>query len=472
MGGMRPNVLGRGMALFGDQTTTGAKLIPSLSFGNILGRRPIVLGDMTTACPKCGKEGKVVEGEPHRTIHQIPVAVDSCIVLCGCPSGSNRIIAPLGWIGPGESPSQATARYLAEAATAAAAFAASQQPQAEPEQHAQTAKKKTGIDAGFAVLPCGGTTEAWQRLLFTGTPPAGAKELFVTLNGPDERYKAGSIMLLVDPDKQDDEQIAHMQAAKQRIDTALEPLTHEEANFLHKHYATIANFSNIADKGIGLAVDPVGKYFENIEKILKEIQETYKNTYMTRGALIGEQFYVRRAQLFTELDRVLKVGFLNKAMKFGEYTKIKNALGLSTSSITHKWNETGVSDIEGYATHIERAAKYTKAMRYTGYVGIAFSAVHSINEINEACSIGREAECTRKKYTEIGSFSGGVGAGILTGSLAVPLCIAIGIGTAGTGGLVCTIIAGGTLGYAGGEAGSWGGEKVGKSLYKVIEEAK
>jgi hypothetical protein len=45
------------MALFGDQTTTGAKLIPSLSCGNILGRRPIVLGDKTTACPKCGKEG-------------------------------------------------------------------------------------------------------------------------------------------------------------------------------------------------------------------------------------------------------------------------------------------------------------------------------------------------------------------------------------------------------------------------------
>ncbi len=344
--------------------------------------------------------------------------------------------------------------------------------ESEPEQHAQTAKKKTGIDAGFTVLPYGGTTEAWQRLLFTENPPAGAKELFATLNGADKSYKAGSIMLLVDPEKQDNEQIAHMQKAKSRIDAALEPLTHEEANFLHKHYATIANFSNIADKGIGLAADPVGKYFENIEKILKEIQETYKNTYITRGALIGEQFYVRRAQLFKELDRVLKVGFLNKAMKFGEYTKIKNALGLSTSSITHKWNETGIGDIEGYATHIERAAKYTRAMRYTGYVGIAFSAVHSINEINESCSTGREAECTKKKYTEIGSFTGGVGGGILTGSLAVPLCIAIGIGTAGTGGLVCTIIAGGTLGYAGGEAGSWGGEKVGNSLYNVIEEAK
>ena len=343
--------------------------------------------------------------------------------------------------------------------------------EAEPEQHAQTAKRKKGTDAGFAVLPYGGTTEAWQRLLFTGTPPAGAKELFATLNGTDKSYKAGSIMLLVDPEMQDDEQIAHMKVAKQRIDTVLEPLTHQEANFLHMHYATIANFTSYADTGIGLAADPVGKYFENIEKILKEIQDTYKNTYLTRGALIGEQFYVRRSQLFKELEPILKVSFLNKAMKFGEYTKIKNALGLSSSSITHKWNGTGISDIEGYATHIERAAKYVKAMKYTGYVGIGFSAVHSMNKINEACSIGREAKCIRKKYTEKGSFSGRVGGGILTGSLAISLCIALGIGTAGTAGLACTLIAGGTLGFAGGTAGNWGGEKVGNSLYTLFEEA-
>lgn len=187
--------------------------------------------------------------------------------------------------------------------------------------------------------------------------------------------------------------------------------------------------------------------------------------------MIGEKFYVRRSQLFKELESILKVSFLNKAMKFGEYTKIKNALGLSSSSITHKWNGTGISDIEGYATHIERAAKYVKAMKYTGYVGIGFSAVYSMNEINEACSIGREAKCIRKKYTEIGSFSGRVGGSILTGSLAVPPCIALGIGTAGTAGLACTLIAGGTLGFAGGTAGNWGGEKVGNSLYTLFEEA-
>lgn len=80
----------------------------------------------------------------------------------------------------------------------AAAIPPAHQAQQEPEQHAQAVKKKTGTDAGFAVLPYGGTTEVWQRLLFTGIPPAGATELFSLLNGPDERYKAGSIMLLVD----------------------------------------------------------------------------------------------------------------------------------------------------------------------------------------------------------------------------------------------------------------------------------
>jgi hypothetical protein len=133
-------------------------------------------------------------------------------------------------------------------------------------------------------------------------------------------------MLLVDPEKQDDEQIAHMKAAKARVDAALEPLTIQEANLLHKHYATIANFTSYADTGIGLAADPVGKYFESIEKILREIQETYKNTYITRGSLIGEQFYIQRSQLFKELESILKVRFLNKAMKFGEYTKIKKHL--------------------------------------------------------------------------------------------------------------------------------------------------
>ena len=122
----------------------------------------------------------------------------------------------------------------------------------------------------------------------------------------------------------------------------------------------------------------------------------------------------------------------------------------------------------GYATHIERSAKYIKAMRYAGYVGIGFSGLHSLNEINEACSVGRESECTKKKYTEIGSFTLSTGGGVGGGYLAIPLCVAIGIGTAGAGGLACVVIAGAGLGYAGSSAGEAFGEWSGEKLYETF----
>ncbi|QGU86971.1 PAAR domain-containing protein [Erwinia sorbitola] len=444
-------VHGRNVGLDGDKTSTGSECYAGRSGITVMGKLQLFIGDKTSPCPKCGEIGFIASGDYRQSNEGVDAAVDGSPIVCSCPNGTNFLIAP------------DTVQINAPPRTTWATTPT------DPEQRDQTAKKKrTGVDAGFCLIPQQSTTDSFENTLFAGVQPDGTRELYRLLNGTGKEYKAGSILLIVDPEKQDSEQILHMQQAKARVDAALDPLTYEEANFLHKHYATIANFSNIADKGIGLAADPVGKYFENIEKILKEIQTTYKNTYITRGALIGEQFYVKRSQLFKELESVLKFGFLNKAMKLGEYTKLKNALGLSTSSITHKWNKAGVGDIEGYATHIERAAKYVKAMRYTGYIGIAFSAVHSMNEINEACSVGREAECTKKKYTEIGSFALGTSVGVAGGALAMPLCVAIGAGTAGVGGLICIVIAGTSLGYAGSSAGGVFGEWSGEQLYDTF----
>lgn len=454
----------------GDKTSCGGTVLEGTRKKTFAGNYAALNGHKVS----CGKHPGVFHvagGHPGDIVDTVYVA-STLYSRSTCPCRARFIPSQTwAWHGPHHNPPVKAAPVAAKDAP---------DPAQEPEQHTQAAKKerqeqtkpqkskREPVDAGFCVIPYGAETRAYEPWLFESEPPAGARELYRLLNGAGQEYKAGSILLLVDPDKQQSEQIEHMQKAKARVDAALEPLTHEEANFLHNHYATIANFSNIADKGIGLAAEPVEKYFEGIEKILKEIQETYKNTYLTRGALIGEQFYIRRAQLFKELETLLKVGFLNKAMKLGQYNKIKNALGLSTSSITHRWNETGISDIEGYATHIERAAKYVKAMRYTGYLGIGFSGLHSLNEIHEACSVGREAECTKKKYTEIGSFALGTGGGVLAGSGAIPLCVAIGVGTAGVGGLVCTVIAGVGLGYAGSTVGSAVGELGGEQLYDVF----
>jgi uncharacterized Zn-binding protein involved in type VI secretion len=346
--------------------------------------------------------------------------------------------------------------------------------ESEPEQHAQTAKKKTGIDAGFAVLPYGGTTEAWQRLLFTGTPPAGAKELFATLNGPDEKYKAGSIMLLVDPEKQDDEQIAHMKAAKARVDAALEPLTNQEANFLHKNKDTIDLFTSRASTTAGVASDAAGKYFEKIENVLIRIQQAYKNQYITSGSLISEQFYVQRRQLFGELDSIL-TDFTRHKLALQDYPDIKRALGLSTSSITHRWNQTGVADIEGYATFMENAAKYVKMMKAVGYVGIALDGANRLDKVYEACTVG--SDCEKAAFTQVGGFSVGTAAGIYTSSAvysgATAACSvvlgALTVEVGAVGALACGVIVSGAVGYGVGEVGSNVGEFAGEKIYEVVK---
>ena len=113
-------------------------------------------------------------------------------------------------------------------------------------------------------------------------------------------------------------------------------------------------------------------------------------------------------------------------------------------------------------------------MKYTGYVGIGFSALHSINEVNEACSTGRESECTKKRFTETGSFAGGTFGGLAGGAIGAGVCTIV-LGTAtlaagGSGALVCAVVLGSTGGYIAGEKGSSFGEWVGEKIYEVIGE--
>lgn len=105
--GYRSTNYGRGQALHGDRTTTGAICCSTLPNCTEHGRGVIRVGDKTTACPKCGKQGVVADGEPRVNWMGQSSAVDGSVVICGCPRGTNRVIAPSGeWLGSGPSPEQ------------------------------------------------------------------------------------------------------------------------------------------------------------------------------------------------------------------------------------------------------------------------------------------------------------------------------------------------------------------------------
>lgn len=107
MGGYRTNCYGRGLALHGDKTSTGATICSTLPNCTEHGRAVVRVGDPTTACPKCGQRGKIIDGEPHSLWHGTAAAVDRSTVLCGCPPGTNKVIAPAGqWLGAGPAPEQ------------------------------------------------------------------------------------------------------------------------------------------------------------------------------------------------------------------------------------------------------------------------------------------------------------------------------------------------------------------------------
>lgn len=77
----------------GDPTTTGGVVI-SGAMNSMENGKPIACkGDMVT-CPVCPPHsGQISEGHEQWKIGGRPVALHGHIVACGCPRGSNKVIA-------------------------------------------------------------------------------------------------------------------------------------------------------------------------------------------------------------------------------------------------------------------------------------------------------------------------------------------------------------------------------------------
>lgn len=126
-----------GLGHHGDRTTTGTICYASMQDTYWFGMPALLRqGDRVGPCPACGKPGKIAEGNPRMSYGGLPVAFHKALIICGCPRGSNRLIARAGdWLGPGKPPHPYEPAHIMLPQM-------NGETNAEPEQHAQAAKKK------------------------------------------------------------------------------------------------------------------------------------------------------------------------------------------------------------------------------------------------------------------------------------------------------------------------------------------
>lgn len=85
---------GRGLIHKGDKTTTGGVVMSGVASVMLVGEGVTQIG-MTATCPACKKgQGKITPLKPLPIIvGDVQVALHGDIVACGCPYGSNTLIA-------------------------------------------------------------------------------------------------------------------------------------------------------------------------------------------------------------------------------------------------------------------------------------------------------------------------------------------------------------------------------------------
>ncbi|EMC0024801.1 hypothetical protein QTN38_013810 [Enterobacter cloacae subsp. cloacae] len=317
---------------------------------------------------------------------------------------------------------------------------------------------------GYCVVQQPGTLDFQARQLFGGSQNE-TTEYFMQLNRDTSWLKPGQILIVADPNNDNQSyMINSLLNAKKKINNALATIDASAAEFLKNNYEKIKSITFWGETAVGNASGTIESYFKQIESILVKIEGTYQNQFRTQGTLISQQFYHERNALFAQLKPLLN-NITRKQLKFKDYTDLKRALGLSTKSIVHEWSTVGVGAIPGYSTYIDRASKITAYMKAGGWVALGFSFMNTSNEVYHACTVDREDECGKVAVTEYSKFGGGVAGAALGSTFAAPICLALGVPTAGAGTLVCGLIVG-AVGAAGGtQVGGFVGEQMGNLIF-------
>jgi len=330
-------------------------------------------------------------------------------------------------------------------------------------------------EPGFYVVPRSTTADKLQTQLFA-TASFDVITKFKTLNPNLDQVKAGTMIVLSDPNNQQctREEALLMEAAS-RVNKALEPLSSEEADFMARHHDEIAFFLSKGSLGASVGLAMFSKNVNDVRDILREIDNLHTRSFQANGHLNSPDFFAERKRLLVQLNTQLTT-LTKKSIGFPDHPNLKNALGISTKSLVHRWRKSGAADhIPGYATHIEGVAKASKYIKYGGWIGTAVGGGASAIKVQGVCAAGDVEACEKVKFSEGGSFVGGIAGGtaigsLLSASVVGSLCVALSVPTGGAAGFVCSILIVGTGAYVGGSGGGMAGETIGELIYETTNE--
>lgn len=253
---------------------------------------------------------------------------------------------------------------------------------------------------------------------------------------------------------------------------ALEPLSPQEADFMMKYAGEIAAFTGETSTWLGVSAAVMEAHLAKLDDILKKIEKHHQDSFRQYGHLNSPEFFTQRRELLKELDaQLLNSKRVRGLTTFNDQGTLKNALGISSRSLVHHWKRAGVDGgIPGYASHVRAISRATTWMKAGGFIGIGIGGVSGLVAIQEVCQAGNEEACRKIKFVEGGKFLGSSGIGFAGGtagaSVATPVCLAIGVPTAGIGSVACAVAVVGVAAFVGTLSGGWPGELGGELLYE------
>ncbi|MCS5515257.1 hypothetical protein NWF32_07145 [Pseudomonas qingdaonensis] len=158
----------------------------------------------------------------------------------------------------------------------------------------------------------------------------------------------------------------------------------------------------------------MARSFEDLKNTLHQVELLHQQQFSKHGHLKSPQFFASRKELFKRMEAQLRIAFLNKPMNLGSHDTLRRGLGISSRSLVHHWSKAGVpGQIPGYATHLEKVARMSTYLKTGGHIGVVIGAASSYFKIREACMAGETKACKKIRFTEAGSFLGGLGFGSL-----------------------------------------------------------